>query len=335
MRGTIISTPPMVPMCWVLCLWLLVVSGWYWLERRRRRPLERGAWALVVGSTGGVGSQLCRRLAAQGVRLCLLCNNTDKLVSQRSELQSLFPTIDILTYTWDLRDSANAHQRCTEIIALLAKKEPAAYFRYAFMNAGYTDFGAFEYLSASQCYDAIQLHIASTVVLTHGLYQHMVTRGHKNRSKTKGSIVFTSSSTSALPSPYLGVYGACKAFITAFARDLSVEAALTDIGVHSLQVGVIDGTEFYSHIPTLRSQQLLALFAVDAKEVAKALCQVAAGPTGQCSTDLGIFMLACRWITSLVDPSFLASTAAFVQSIFFFYCPLDRQATRGAGPSRL
>ena len=50
----------------------------------------RGMNALVTGASGGIGSSICRALAAQGARLAISGSNASKLRAFRDELNDQF-----------------------------------------------------------------------------------------------------------------------------------------------------------------------------------------------------------------------------------------------------
>ena len=45
-------------------------------------------WAVVTGATDGIGFGFCQALAAQGLNICLISRNSDKLTAKVKELKS-------------------------------------------------------------------------------------------------------------------------------------------------------------------------------------------------------------------------------------------------------
>jgi len=65
-----------------------------------------GKTVAVSGSTGGIGRELCRALAAEGAHLLLLDRNAEKAAALITALQAEFPTSVVTHHTVDLTDFA-------------------------------------------------------------------------------------------------------------------------------------------------------------------------------------------------------------------------------------
>ena len=66
-----------------------------------------GKTVAVTGSTGGIGEELCRHLAALGADLLLLNRNLNRSQKQKDDLLRQFPNIAIDVLTVDLEDFAS------------------------------------------------------------------------------------------------------------------------------------------------------------------------------------------------------------------------------------
>lgn len=65
-----------------------------------------GKTIAVSGSTGGLGREVCRALAAEGAHLLLLDRNTEKAAALTASLQAEFPSLTVSHRTVDLTDFA-------------------------------------------------------------------------------------------------------------------------------------------------------------------------------------------------------------------------------------
>lgn len=75
---------------------------------------ERATWTVITGSTGGIGSELARQLAARGNALILLNRSARKASAQRDELLADYPEISVELVAADFMD-------LTEIDAAIRK----------------------------------------------------------------------------------------------------------------------------------------------------------------------------------------------------------------------
>ena len=72
-------------------------------------PSLKGKTVAVTGSTGGIGKELCRKLAALGADLLLLDRNTHKSEAFRDELMQSYP-VQVTCLSVDLQDFASVRQ---------------------------------------------------------------------------------------------------------------------------------------------------------------------------------------------------------------------------------
>lgn len=78
-----------------------------------------GKKAAVTGSTGGIGRELCRRLANLGADLILVNRNSEKSRALGDELRRDFPNIKTEYVSADLEDIDSVKSACGELSALL------------------------------------------------------------------------------------------------------------------------------------------------------------------------------------------------------------------------
>ncbi|MGD1935270.1 MAG: SDR family NAD(P)-dependent oxidoreductase, partial [Candidatus Phaeomarinobacter sp.] len=63
-----------------------------------------GNWAVVTGSTGGLGSEIVKILAARGQNLILLNRSQAKSQAQREQLLAAHPALHVEIVAADLMD---------------------------------------------------------------------------------------------------------------------------------------------------------------------------------------------------------------------------------------
>lgn len=66
-----------------------------------------GSTFVIVGATGGIGSEVCRKLAAAGANLCLAARTPEPLAALATELMAAYPASTFATRTVDATRSAD------------------------------------------------------------------------------------------------------------------------------------------------------------------------------------------------------------------------------------
>ncbi len=74
-----------------------------------------GVHVAITGSTGGLGQELCRRLAALNASLILLDRNAERSAALKRELVAQFPDIDLCRIPLDLADMSSVRTACEEL----------------------------------------------------------------------------------------------------------------------------------------------------------------------------------------------------------------------------
>ena len=128
------------------------------------------------------------------------------------------------------------------------------------INAGIGVGGEFVKTDLQEELNLIELNVSSTVHLAKRVVKDMVDRG-------SGKILFTSSVVSQMPSPFLAVYAASKAFVHSFSEALRNELKDTGVTVTALMPGATE-TNFF-HRAGLDETKVGAAKKDDPAEVAK------------------------------------------------------------------
>uniref|UniRef100_A0A8D8TT13 Hydroxysteroid dehydrogenase-like protein 1 n=1 Tax=Cacopsylla melanoneura TaxID=428564 RepID=A0A8D8TT13_9HEMI len=169
-----------------------------------------GSWAVVTGSTDGIGQAYAHELARRGINIILISRTLDKLIKTAKEVES-------------------AHGVKTKIIAADMSEGKAAMDKIKTELEGHTigilvnNVGAnytypmyLDEIPEKDLWNLINLNIATTTMLTKLVLPQMKERG-------KGAIVNVSSSSEGQPWPLFTVYAASKIYIKYFSEALRIE----------------------------------------------------------------------------------------------------------------
>ncbi|MDE5798932.1 MAG: SDR family oxidoreductase [Treponemataceae bacterium] len=209
--------------------------------------------ALITGASGGIGAELARLFAKDGIDLLLVARTAEKLLALQSELEA----------------------DCHVSVSVLAKdlsEDGAAQAVFDFAqanhiilvnNAGFGDWGFFAQSDLAKQRQMIQLNIAALTELTHLFLPAMIAR--KN-----GRILNVASVASFMPGAKMSVYYATKAFVRSFSEVLSVELKKMKSGVlvTALCPGPIK-TAFWNRAEAESSSLFRHFFFADSASVAR------------------------------------------------------------------
>ncbi|XP_078447446.1 very-long-chain 3-oxoacyl-CoA reductase 1-like [Wolffia australiana] len=204
--------------CGVLITLNFTFSVIRWLDvvflRRRRDLLRYGQWAVVTGSTDGIGKAISFELSRRGLSLVLVGRNSHKLDQVASSIKAENPKVQIKTVVLDLDgDLTEGVQRLREEISLLD-------VGLLLNNAGMTyDYGTFLHEDTELWWKKIvRVNLEGLTTVTSVVLPFML-------SRKKGAIVnIGSGSSTVIPShPLFSVYAATKAYVHQLSRNLHVE----------------------------------------------------------------------------------------------------------------
>ena len=170
--------------------------------------------ALVTGGSAGIGLEIARLLAKDGNDLIITGLNSG-VVNAADELRTF--GVDVVPVQSDLSTEAG---NAVVLDALAATGRP---LDIAVFNAGIAIGGAFIDIPLERHLQVIALNVISPVRLAHAVIPGMIANGG-------GKILLVSSLSATTPTPYEGVYGPSKAFLSSFGHGIREE--LKDTGVH-------------------------------------------------------------------------------------------------------
>ncbi|XP_014736328.1 PREDICTED: inactive hydroxysteroid dehydrogenase-like protein 1 [Sturnus vulgaris] len=180
-----------------------------------------GKWAVVTGSTDGIGKAYAEQLAKRGVNIILVSRNKEKL---EAVSRSISETYKVET-DFIVVDFSKGRELYPAIKEALKDREIGILVNNVGIFYAHTDY--FTNLSEDMLWDLIHVNIASATMMTHIVLPGMV-------KKKKGAIVNLSSGFCCQPAPMLTVYGASKSYLDYFSRSLHYEYASKGIFIQSL-----------------------------------------------------------------------------------------------------
>jgi short-subunit dehydrogenase len=213
--------------------------------------------ALITGASGGIGYELAKLFAKDGVGMVLVARNGPKLATIAQELRSLgAPRVEVLE-----ADLAGV-DAVPPLLRELSTRRPEIKVDVLVNNAGYGLSGSFASTDEATELGMIQLNIGALTALTKGILPGMLARGH-------GRILNVASTAGFQPGPFAAVYAATKAYVVSFSEALAEELAGTGVSVTTLAPGPTD-TGFAARANMQRSRLFRPGTTMTAQAVAAA-----------------------------------------------------------------
>lgn len=177
----------------------------------------RAKFAVVTGASTGIGAAIAERLAASGVHLVLVARDAGKL-DEAAERLSRRHGVTVRALPLDLA-TADAPARLAKTLA-----DEGVEVELLVNNAGVSALGPVLDGDPARYRTLIDVNISALTELTTLLMPAMVARGH-------GAVVNIASTGGYIPSPYLAVYSATKAYVVSFTQALWAETRGTGVRV--------------------------------------------------------------------------------------------------------
>ncbi|XP_069325953.1 very-long-chain 3-oxoacyl-CoA reductase [Eulemur rufifrons] len=170
-----------------------------------------GEWAVVTGSTDGIGKSYAEELAKRGMKVVLISRSQDKLNQVSSEIKEKFKvetrTIAVDFASEDIYDKIKTGLAGLEIGVLVNNVGMSYEYPEYFLDIPDLD---------NTIKKLININVLSVCKMTRLVLPGMVER-------SKGVILNISSASGMLPVPLLTVYSATKAFVDFFSQCLHEE----------------------------------------------------------------------------------------------------------------
>lgn len=193
----------------------------------------QGKLSVVTGASSGIGLELARLCAADGMML-LIASDEPEIEGVRSDLAASGCQVEALQVDLATREGV---QRLVERARALGPVE------HLIANAGHGLGHAFLDEAVADIDHVIDTNVRGTVWLLHALVGDMKRRG-------QGRVLITGSIAGILPGSFSAVYNGSKAFIDNFAYALGNELKDSGVTVTCLMPGPTD-TNFFARADML------------------------------------------------------------------------------------
>ncbi|XP_020277907.1 inactive hydroxysteroid dehydrogenase-like protein 1 [Pseudomyrmex gracilis] len=192
----------------------------------KKKPIDFrkqfGEWAIVTGSTDGIGKAYAKELAAKNMNLILISRNLDKLNNTKQEIMLINPKIEVKIIVADFSEGKDAFDKIRshlqDIAVGILVNNVGKNYEYP-MYVGE--------VPEKDLWDIIMLNVGATTLMTRLVLEQMQNRG-------RGAIVNVSSGSEFQPLPLMTVYAATKAYIKNFSAALRAEYSKFGITVQHL-----------------------------------------------------------------------------------------------------
>ena len=190
---------------------------------------------IITGATGGIGSAIARRFAAEGAQLAITAQSQPALEALASELTRNYGR-DILVHTGDVADVNSVASLYASIFKRFSRLDGLV------ANAGILGDGLLGMLAEKNMHQTLNTNVMGTL-------HHLQAASRLMQRNRSGSIIVTSSIIGRQGNRGQTVYAASKAALIGATLSAAKELGPHGIRVNALAPGVIE-TPMIAHLDT-------------------------------------------------------------------------------------
>lgn len=203
---------------------------------------SKGKWALITGSTDGIGKAYAKELAARGCDIILVSRSIDKLNATATEIENEYK-VNTKVIQVDFCEGDEIYDKISNEIKDL---EIGTLVNNVGISYTYPEY-FLDLPDWEQSVDKmIKANIVAVTRMTGLVLPEMVKRG-------KGVVINIGSGSSMIPSPLLTIYAAAKAYVEKLSENLDMEYSKKGIIVQCVLPGFV-----CSNMSGIRRSTLLA-----------------------------------------------------------------------------
>ena len=198
---------------------------WYFVNGQTNLKTRYGEWAVVTGSSQGIGRSYALELARRGLNIVLVARNRQRLDNVAEEIRNKFG-VETAIIVVDFTDNKAAQTVVKELEKLNID------IGVLVNNVGMMGphFIPFLELDEKTVRDMITVNCVSATMLCHALLPGMLARD-------RGAIINIVSSTSFYVMPYFSEYSATKHYMAAFTAGLRAEVGSSSVVIQEIDPG--------------------------------------------------------------------------------------------------
>jgi uncharacterized protein len=213
-----------------------------------------GKWALVTGTSSGLGVDFARELAGRGMNMVLVARREEKLRQVQEEIIRDFE-VEVIIVPFDLAGK-NAPGELSKKI-----REMGLEIEVLINNAGFGIFGEFLEADYQTEQDMLQLNMATLTGLTKIYAREMQERG-------SGYIMLVASNGAYQPSPGYAAYSATKSYVLSLGEAVNYELKDSPVSLTVVSPGPTR-TEFHDVTGQGRDNLYLKLATMESENVTR------------------------------------------------------------------
>ncbi|XP_047469889.1 inactive hydroxysteroid dehydrogenase-like protein 1 [Penaeus chinensis] len=184
-----------------------------------------GKWAVVTGSTDGIGKSYAKELASKGMNILLVSRTKAKLERVAQEITSKYGVETDIAQA-DFSEGRSVYGNIAEHlkgkdIGILVNNVGMLVTPRLFCEISEDDIWAYA-----------SVNVASVPAMIRLVLPTMLERG-------KGAIINVSSIGAYVPLPYMQIYTATKSFVSSFTRALQVEYRSSGVTIQCIEPGAV------------------------------------------------------------------------------------------------